>query len=118
VLVTGHAPAPKGTAMHTVYQHAGIVLEIDPCTNLIVRADLTALTGLAKAFFNHLLAGQSVDDTERLASLMRHRYLAPSTEALIMALRSAVQRYTEHKRTAESGAIRERLQLKLKSVRS
>lgn len=114
VLVTGYAPAPKGTAMHTVYQYAGIVLEVDPKTDIILRADITALTGLAKDFCNRLLSGQSMQDTEKLVSLMRQRYLAPSIEALIMALRSAAQRYADHKHPPEGVSCSKRPRLKLK----
>lgn len=98
ILVTGYAKAPAGTSMYEIYKHAGIVLEIDPETDTIVDAQFTVITGLASRFLQELLVGHRVDQgLDELIRDIRARYVTPSQEALIKALRVAVQRYQDHK---------------------
>ncbi len=98
ILVTGYARAPTGTSMYEVYKHAGIVLEIDPETDTIVDAQFTVVTALATRFLKELLVGCELEHgLEPLIQEIRERYLAPSQEALVKALRVAAQRYYDHK---------------------
>ncbi|WP_027725404.1 DUF3870 domain-containing protein [Tuberibacillus calidus] len=98
VIVTGYAKAPQGTAMFEVYKHSGIVLEINYRTNVIVDAEFTLITGLAQRYFRKLLIGY--DLTNGLDDLIRRietHYFAPSTNSIIIALKTAYQRYNEQK---------------------
>lgn len=98
VLVTGYAKAPQGTSMYEQYKHAGIVLEIDPVTNVIVDAEFTFVTDLAQRFFKEIVAGYCLDGgLEGLLAEINARYLAPSSLAVVAALKSALQRYFEHR---------------------
>ncbi len=98
ILVTGYAKAPTGTSMYETYKHAGIVLEIDPQTDTIVDAQFTVITALTSRFLRDLLVGYRLEQgLEPIIQEIRCRYLAPSQEALIKALRVAVQRYQDHK---------------------
>ncbi|MEW6242925.1 MAG: DUF3870 domain-containing protein [Bacillota bacterium] len=96
VLVTGYSKAPQGTVMHEVYRLCGVVLEIDPETNVIVDAELTFITDLAQRFFHKLIVGYNLSDgIDGLVERIRKRYLAPSDEAMIAALKTAIQRFME-----------------------
>lgn len=96
VLVTGYAKAPEGTSMHQVFRHAGVVLAIDPVTDTIVDAEFTFVTRLARRFVRDLVVGYELDrGLEPLFKELEERYLAPSQQALMVAIRSAVQRYSE-----------------------
>jgi len=94
VLVSGYSAAPKGTSMFEEFKHAGVVLEIDPATNIIIAVDATFVTQLARSFYSRLIVGYDVSNgmapLERLISKAVH---TPSREALIVATRAAVQRY-------------------------
>jgi hypothetical protein len=94
VLVSGYSAAPKGTSMFEEFKHAGVVLEIDPATNVIMAVDATFVTQLARSFYSRLIVGYDVSNgmapLERLISTAVH---TPSREALIVATRAAVQRY-------------------------
>lgn len=97
VLVTGYAKAPQGTSMYEVFKHVGIVLEIDPNTDTIVDAEFTVVTEVASRFLRDLLRGYDLrQGLEPLVATIRQRYFAPSQEALIKAVRVAVQRYRDH----------------------
>jgi len=96
VLVTGYAKAPQGTSMYEVFKHVGIVLEIDPRTDTIVDAEFTVVTDVASRFLRELLKGYNLrQGLEPLLTTIRQRYFAPSQEALIKAVRVAVQRYKD-----------------------
>lgn len=94
VMVTGYAPAPKGTTMHHLFNYAGVVLEISLAQNIIVNAQFTFVTDLSKGFFSRLICGYDLNnDPECLYDLIRAHVWTPSTEAIIACLRIALQRY-------------------------
>lgn len=94
VLVTGYAPAPRGTSMQEIYKHAGAVLEIELGSHVIVNAEFTMVTELARDFFVRLLQGYDLHHgVDPLVDRIRNRYWAPSTEAVVACVKIAVQRY-------------------------
>ncbi|MFJ7827861.1 DUF3870 domain-containing protein [Psychrobacillus sp. NPDC096623] len=96
LLVTAYAKAPQGTAMYETYKHAGIVLEIDKLTHKIVDAEFTFITELAQNFFKRMLIDfDFTADINILIERIEEHYLAPSSGAVIVALKSAQKRYLE-----------------------
>lgn len=96
LLVTAYAKAPQGTAMYETYKHAGIVLEIDKLTHKIVDAEFTFITELAQDFFRRMLIDfDFTADINILIERIEEHYLAPSSGAVIVALKSAQKRYLE-----------------------
>ncbi len=98
VLVTGYAPSPQGTAMHSLYKYAGVVLEIDRNSDVIINAEFTFVTCLARDFIARVIQGYDLNDgLEGLFIRIRKRYWAPSTEAVNACVKAAVQRYFDVK---------------------
>lgn len=98
VLVTGYSKAPQGTSMYEKYKHAGIILEINMCTNIIENASFTFVSGLTSGFFERIIVGYDLTNgLDELIRKIKNHYLAPSQQAVIVALKSAVQRYWDHK---------------------
>ncbi|MEK3980120.1 DUF3870 domain-containing protein [Psychrobacillus sp. FSL K6-2836] len=96
LLVTAYAKAPQGTAMYETYKHAGIVLEIDKLTHKIVDAEFTFITELAQNFFKRMLIDfDFTTDINILIERIEEHYMAPSSGAVIVALKSAQKRYLE-----------------------
>lgn len=96
ILVTGYAPAPKGSSMYEAYKTAGVVLEIDPKNQRLVRAEFTFVTDLAKDYVSRLVNGYDLSQgIEPLIERIQMHYFTPSTDAVIMALRVAYQRYQQ-----------------------
>jgi hypothetical protein len=94
VIVTGYAKAPQGTSMYEVYKHAGIVLEIDIRTHVIKAAEFTFIADLTKKYFNRLVVGYCLlEGIDPLIQRIKSHYFAPSQQAIIVAIQSAVQRY-------------------------
>lgn len=102
-LVTGYAKAPQGTSMYEVYKHAGIALEVDLSSHIIVAAEFTFITELSKDFFQRLLIGYDLTNgLEPLVHRIQEHYFAPSQHAIIVALQSAVQRYWDYRRQKDN----------------
>lgn len=96
VLVTGYARAPKGTPMYEQYKLAGAILEIDPAVDVIVDAEFTFLKELSQRFLRDIVRGYCLrSGVEPLTRAVEQRYLAPSQQAYVQALRAAVRRYEE-----------------------
>lgn len=97
VLVTGYSKAPQGTSMYEHYKHAGIILEINVTTNHIEQASFTFISALTTSFFEKLLIGYDLSNgLDDLIDRIKKHYLAPSQQAVIVALKAAVQRYWDH----------------------
>lgn len=97
VLVTGYAKAPQGTSMYERYKHAGIILEINMKSNLIVNASFTFVSDLTSNFLEKIIKGYNLTNgLDDLVSKIKNHYIAPSQQAVIVALNAAVQRYWEH----------------------
>jgi len=97
VLVTGYSKAPQGTSMYELYKHAGIVLEIDFRTHEIVDVEFTFVAKLTNDFFKRLVIGYNLSNgIQGLIERIRKHYFAPSQQAVIVALQSAYQRYTDY----------------------
>jgi len=98
VIVGGDAAAPAGSGVREVYGHVGIVLEIDPTTDLIVAVDAVYITELARDFVRRLLIGYCLaDGFPELQRRITEHVLFHSQGALVVALRTAVQRYYAYK---------------------
>ena|SRR5579875_1720514 len=96
ILVSGYAAAPKGSSMYEAYKTAGVVLEINPNTNTLVRAEFIFVTGLAKDYVSRLVNGYDLSQgIEPLVDRIQMHYFTPSAESVVMALRVAYQRYQQ-----------------------
>lgn len=102
MLVTAYAKAPQGTAMYEAYKHVGVVLEVDQESGVIVDADFTLITELARGFFKRVVVGHNLrSGIELLLEEVRQRYYAPSVPAAVTALRAAHERFTTRREDAD-----------------
>lgn len=98
VLVAGYAKAPQGTPMHEVYRHTGVILEINVETNIIENVSFTFISDLTNDFCKRLIHLYDLSNgNEEIIEKIKLHYLVPSQQALIVALKSAIQRYWQLK---------------------
>lgn len=82
--------------MHQLYGRTGVVLEIDPIANEIVRGDVAFITEVARDFMRNMLQSYDLNQgIEPLCEEILTRYYAPSAQSFVMALRVAYQRYSD-----------------------
>lgn len=97
IIVTAYAKAPQNTSMYEVYKHIGIVLEIDRESRMIVDAEFTLITDLAKDYFKRLFIGYNMEDgVEGILERVENSYFAPSMNSFTVALKSVFRRYKEN----------------------
>lgn len=100
ILATGYSKAPQGTSMYEKYKHVGIILEIDTETDKIMDASFTFISDLTTNFFSRMVVGYNLKNgLDQLIFEIKNRYIAPSQQAVIICLKSAVQRYWDLKQS-------------------
>ena len=96
VLITAYAKAPQSTSMYENYKYAGMVLEIHKESHIILDAEFTFVTKLAQDFFKRMVMGYDFSkDITPLIESITDNFLAPSQQAVIVALKVAHQRYKD-----------------------
>lgn len=92
VLVSGYARLPDGVANHDQLERVGVVLVVDLEDGLIVAAEPTMLTELAKQFFRAIVEGTSIytEATEVLRRIDQH-YKGGSGPALATAFKKCLE---------------------------
>ncbi|MEI3611173.1 DUF3870 domain-containing protein [Pseudogracilibacillus sp. SO30301A] len=95
-IVTAYAKAPQNTSMFEVFKYIGVVLEIDRESRTIINAEFTFITDLAKNYFSRLVIGHNMDEgADKILKKIEESYFAPSSNSIIVAIRSAFRRYEE-----------------------
>lgn len=103
ILTAGFAQLPKGTPLYETYSMVGCVLIIDVEQERIVDAGFTFLMEITSEFLAGLIRGLSVaDGLDEINRVIQERFLGPGQGAVLQAIRAAVDRYYEHKKTASS----------------
>ena len=106
IIVTAYAKVPQNTGYYETNKYVGVVLEIDKKTETIVDASVTFVTPTATNYFKRLVIGTNMaTGIPRLIEDVKNQYFAPSTQSLVMALKTASQRYCDIKGNKESLAI-------------
>ena len=106
ILLTGYAPAPKGTVMQEKQRLFGVVLEVDLRTHRIVNADVPGVTDLSRDFFKRVAIGYNMSEgVGPLCDKVRARYWTSSTDSLIACLKLIAQRYEEGLKRLVSDAL-------------
>jgi hypothetical protein len=96
LLITAYAKAPQNTSMYENNKYAGIVLEIHKESHIIINAEFTFVTTLAQDYFKRMIVGFDFSkDISPLIEKVKSDFLAPSQQAIIVALKIAHQRYTD-----------------------
>jgi hypothetical protein len=100
-IFVGHAKPPANTVSGEMYTILSVVCEVDMETGVIVAAEFTVATGLAKEYLNPVLSGRnpSTDEDAIVAELERCQ-LSGTQKALIRCFRDMAKRYRAHAGTA------------------
>ncbi|MGH3629836.1 MAG: DUF3870 domain-containing protein [Sciscionella sp.] len=88
VLISGYARLPDAVAGHEVFQRIGVVLVVDVDSGVVLAAEPTLLTALARDFLRALVVGRNLysEPAEIIADIERH-YRGGSGPALVTAFR-------------------------------
>ena len=93
-IFVGHAKPPANTVSGQMYTILSVVCEVDMDTGLILAAEFTVATQLAKDYLNRLMAGRNLrDDEDAIVAQLEHSYFSGTQKAIIQAFRDMAKRY-------------------------
>lgn len=95
VFVTGYAKLPKGITATELYKVIAVGLIVDKETGVIVDADCSLVTRVAREFFKELVLGKNLNDYGEIQSLFMKKYFGSAKKALISALKTCHERYKQ-----------------------
>jgi hypothetical protein len=98
IICVGYSRLPEGMAAKNLYGTMGVGLEIDPCTNRIVKTSSTFITNMCSEFLNDILVGHCLDDgIEQPIAEFERRYFGLGKKAVVSAIRDAFNQYKIYK---------------------
>ncbi len=97
ILFSGYAKLPTGITASEMYKVVGIILTVNVDTGLIVEADCTLATGLARRHVSNILVGKSLKHgPDQILHLVDQTYQGSAKKAIITALRIIYDKYRGH----------------------
>ncbi|CEP67018.1 Domain of unknown function DUF3870 [Moorella glycerini] len=92
---TGQSKFPQGVPAKNMYDLCTVSVEIEPDSNVIIRASCTLANEHGRAFISSLLIGycleQGIDD---IVAEINERYFGTSKNAVIAALKDLYRKYS------------------------
>lgn len=95
IFISGYAKLPTGTTAEELYKVIALGIILDKNTGIIIDADCSLVTTVAKVHVRNLLVGRNILDIEEIESEFKHRYFGPVKKALISAARKCHTKYKQ-----------------------
>lgn len=95
IFVTGYAKLPKGITATELYHVIAVGLKVDRNTGVIVEADCSLVTEVARNFFRELVIGKSLNSYDDIHLLFKRKYYGSAKKALISALKTCSEKYKQ-----------------------
>jgi hypothetical protein len=93
-IFVGHAKPPANTVSGQMYTILSVVCEVEMETGIIVAAEFTVATELAKGYLDRLLRGRNLTtDEDAIVAELEQCYFSGTQKALIQAFRDMAKRY-------------------------
>lgn len=93
LLITGYAKLPQGITATELYAIMAVGLVLDRNTGVIIDADCTLATRVARKYVKNLLLGKCLSDVEEIETLFNTHYYGSARKALLSAVRSCAEKY-------------------------
>lgn len=95
IFVTGYAKLPKGITATELYRVIAVGLIVDKNTGIIVDADCSLVTRVAKEFFREIVIGKSLNEYQEIHDEFKDKYFGSAKKALISALKTCAEKYKQ-----------------------
>ena len=93
-IFVGHAKPPANTVSGQMYAIPSVVCGVDMETGVIIAAEFTVATDLAKDYLNRLLSGHNLaTDEDAIIEELEKCYFSGTQKALVQAFRDMSKRY-------------------------
>ena len=105
ILFSGYAKLPTGITASEIYKVIGVVLVIDEDSGIILEADCTLATAVARNNVSGFLLGKSITNPENLVRIVDKTYQGSAKKAVITAIRIIYDKYRSYKEGLTPSAI-------------
>lgn len=95
IFLTGYAKLPKGITATELYHVIAVGLIVNKETGIIVDADCSLVTRVAKEFFKELVVGKNLNDYQELQAVFKEKYYGSAKKALISALKTCNEKFKQ-----------------------
>jgi len=95
IFVTGYAKLPKGITATELYSVVAVGLIVNKETGVIIDADCSLVTRVAKNFFNKLVVGKNIKDYDTIYEDFKQHYYGSAKKALISAMKTCHEKYKQ-----------------------
>lgn len=95
IFLTGYAKLPKGITATELYRVIAVGLIVDRKTGIILDADCSLVTRVAKEFFRELVVGKNLNDYQELQAVFKEKYFGSAKKALISALKTCNEKFKQ-----------------------
>lgn len=95
IFISGYARLPQGITAEEMYTVMVVGMIVDRNTGLILDAECSLVTDLAKKFIKELLVGKSLDHITEIEEALTLRYFGSARKALISAIKIAYEKYRQ-----------------------
>lgn len=97
ILISGHAKLPANTSAEAVYNTLALVVVVDKRTGVILDAEPSVVTNLAKHYINDILSGYDLNNgPELLLETFEECYHGSAKRALETAIRMVCTKYRDY----------------------
>ena len=97
VLLSGYAKLPNNITAESVYQTLAVAVLFDKRSGIIVEAEASMVTNIARKFISHLLVGYNLNDgPEELMENFEAYYHGNAKKALETAMRMVFNKYQDY----------------------
>jgi hypothetical protein len=97
VLLSGYAKLPNNTTAETVYQFLAVAILFDKRSGIILEAEASMVTSIARRFVSQLLVGYNLNDgPDDLMETFEEHYHGNAKRALETAMRMVFSKYEDY----------------------
>ena len=97
VLLSGYAKLPNNTTAETVYQFLAVAILFDKRSGIILEAEASMVTSIARRFVSQLLVGYNLNDgPDELMEDFETYYHGNAKRALETAMRMVFSKYEDY----------------------
>lgn len=95
IFLTGYAKLPKGITATELYHVIAVGLIVDKETGIIIDADCSLVTRVAREFFKELVVGKNLNDCQELQVIFKEKYYGSAKKALLSALKTCNEKFKQ-----------------------
>lgn len=93
IFISGYAKLPGGTTAEELYKVVAVGVLIDKNTGMILDADCSLVTRVAKEYIHKLLVGKNLLHFDEIEKAINERYFGSAKKSVISSIKRCNEKY-------------------------